>query len=155
MSEDRIAKLELVTSRLMRRAHKKAVAMITPYPISNAVFGEDVKGSILRYMFPCDGKVNKGMIKLGSKVKKGIVSLVIQISNDNGSKSAGFTIDKKMIAVEPNIEVNAGDCLDITILSSEESIKEVWISFLWIPTTKDVEVKSFLIEELESDISEG
>ena len=44
-----------------------------------------------------------------------------------------------------------GDCLDISIRPVDESDKlnEVWVSFLWVPTIKDADIKHFLIEGLD------
>ena len=36
----------------------------------------------------------------------------------------------------------------------EEKIEEVWVSLLWTPTVKDIEVKSFLFDEIERDLLE-
>ena len=152
MDNKRIEQLELVTKRLMRRASKRAVALITPYPISNAVFGEKVEGPILRYMFPCDGIVTKGFVRLGAKPKKSI-SLEVKMFNDLNSAMKGFALERKSLSIEPNIPVKAGDCLEISLIANEEIVTEIWISFLWKPEMKDVEVKSYLIEELENDIS--
>jgi hypothetical protein len=153
--EERVKKLETITTRLMRRAHKHVVGLITPYPISNSVAGEKVEGVILRYMFPCNGTITKGMINLITKPKKW-VSINIKIFNDSTSSIKGFTVEKKSMTVEPNLPVKAGDCLELSLVTSPEDIvKEVWISFLWAPSMKDVTAKSFLISELENDILDG
>lgn len=145
---DRLDKLELITKRLMRRARKRATAIITPYPISNAAFGDNVKGSILRYMFPCDGVVTKGLIRFGAKPKKE-VSVEVKIFNEQISFSKGFAIEKKLFSITPDFEVKTGDCLDIILNPNEENVSEVWVAFLWKPTVADVEAKSFLIADLE------
>ena len=154
MDNKRVEDLEMITKRLMRRASKKSVALITPYPISSAVFGEDVKGVILRYMFPCDGIISKGMFRLGAKPKKEVLG-VAKIFNDEIQQSKGFTITKKSLKADLEIEIKSGDCLEVSITSVDEVLTEVWVAFLWKPTMSDVEVKSFLIEELENDISKA
>ena len=154
MDDKRIEHLETVTQRLMRRAGKKAAVLITPYPISNAVFGEKVEGPILRYMFPCDGIVTKGFVRLGKKPKKGVI-LGVKMFNESESASKGFSLDRKFLSIQPNLPVVAGDCLEISIdPDADEPVTEIWISFLWKPTVKDVEAKSYLIEELEHDLQE-
>jgi len=155
INETRISLIERIVERLARRARKKATGFITPYPISNAAFGSNVKGSVLRYMFPCEGIIVKGMVRLGSKLRGG-VKLTVYLFDDSGGTSRSFIIEKKTFLVEPNIDVNSGDCLDISIeaISPEEFITEAWISFLWIPTVKDVAVKSYLLSENENDLLE-
>jgi hypothetical protein len=154
MDNKRIEDLERVSERLMRRATKKHSAVIIPYPISNAVFGDDVQGVVLRYMFPCDGVISKGLFRLGAKPKKEVLG-VAKIFNDETQESKGFTINKKSLKVDLDIKVKSGDCLEVSISSVEDILTEVWIAFLWKPTMADVEVKSFLIEELENDLSKA
>lgn len=134
----------------MRRTNKVAKAFLSPYPISNAVFGDDVKGTILCYMFPCSGTISKGFVKFGTKPKESI-TVNVQISNDSGSSNVGFVLDKKLTIIEPELLVTAGDCLKISITPSDTvTITEVWISFLWNPCVEDTCVKDFLITELEA-----
>ena len=151
--EDRLKKLEIVTQRLMRRASKRIVGLITPYPISNSVIGDKVEGPILRYMFPCSGTITKAMMRLETKPKKW-VSINIKLFNEKGSIIKGFMVEKKLATISLDIEVDAGDCLETALVPSpEDLVKEVWISFLWSPAMKDVEAKSYLISELEDGIS--
>ena len=151
--EAKIKSLELITQRLMRRASKRTTALITPYPISNAVFGENVEGPILRYMFPCSGTITKGIVRLGNKPKESVV-LGIKMFNESNSASKGYALEKKNLSVELSLPVVAGDCLEVSIETEVEIVTEVWVSFLWRPNISDVEAKSYLVEELESDIQE-
>lgn len=138
----------------MRRAHKKITGIVTPYPISNAVIGDKVEGVILRYLFPCDGKITKGMFKLGDKPKKW-VSINVKLFNDQKHLIKGFMLEKKSIVVEPDLDILSGDCIEVSVVPHiDDIVKEVWVSMLWKPLIKDVEAKSFLITELENDISE-
>ena len=150
---EKIDRLEMIVNRLMRRASKRSFALITPYPISSASFGDDIKGSILRYMFPCDGIITKGFVRLGTKPKEG-VSIEVKMSNDAGSAVKGFTLDKRLLGIDPDLKVIAGDCLDISVISGTDPVKEIWVSFLWKPTVSDVEAKSYLIADLEKAIEE-
>ena len=152
MDNKRVEDLEMITKRLMRRVSKRVVVLITPYPISNAVFGEKVEGPILRYMFPCEGIITKGIVRLGVKPKSPII-LNIKMFNDSKSASKGFAVDKRSLSIEPDLPVVAGDCLEISLDPGVETVTEIWISFLWKPTVKDVEAKSYLMEEIEDDLS--
>jgi hypothetical protein len=156
--EERVAQLELITKRLMRRSHKVASSMITPYPISSAIFSDKVEGVILRYMFPCEGKISKGAIDLGKKPKDD-VKVTIDISGELGGTSKSFTVSKRRMIIEPDIEVKTFDQLTISISynfdKAENNLTEVWTSLLWVPSIKDVDVKSFLIDEIESSVLEG
>ena len=141
----------------MRRSRKTAKAIVTPYPISNAVIGSDLigkslEGVILRYMFPCEGKITKGYIRLDKKPRDG-VNIGVRIFNDESSESKGFTVEKKTLAINTDLDVKPGDCLEVTLTAIGESmVSEVWVSMLWVPISGDVQ--SFLIEELEKQIEE-
>lgn len=148
---ERIDYLELIVKRLLRRSSKRAIALITPYPISSASFGDDIKGSILRYMFPCDGIVTKGFIRLGEKPKE-FITVDVKMSNDAGAVSKEFVLDRRLLSIEPNLDVKAGDCLDISVIAGTSPVKEIWVSFLWRPSISDIEAKSYLIEDLEKNI---
>jgi len=153
MDNKRVEDLERITKRLMRRTGKTAAVLITPYPISNAVFGEKLSGPILRYMFPCDGIIVKGIVKFGTKPRT-LVTVGVRLFNDAKSASKGFTTDRKMTTIQPELLVTAGDCLEVSLEPGTETVTEIWISFLWRPAVKDVEAKSFLIEEMENDLQE-
>ena len=152
--EDRIKRLELITKRLARRERKHSIALITPFPISNAVFGDKVEGTVLRYMFPCEGTLTKGAIDFGKKPKSGI-SMKISLTGDIGGSSRTFVIDRKREVVDIDIPVTLFDRLTIDISYSfdkpEDNINEFWVSFLWVPTTSDIEIKRFLNKEIENE----
>lgn len=155
IDEKRIAFIERVVTRLARRTKAKTKAMITPYPISNAVFGKDVGGPVLRYMFPCTGTLTKGLIDIGKRFKEGAL-VAIDVRNVAHSTSREYIMDRDKFIAEPQIEVDSGDQLTVTVLpnNKEDKIEEVWISFLWIPSVEEVEIKSFLINELENGLLE-
>lgn len=152
INEKRIAFIERVVSRLARRSAKTAKAMITPYPISNSVIGEAVSGDILKYMFPCSGVIKKGAVVLGERPKEGAV-VGITIANDMGENYKSYVINRKNILVEPSLNVSAWDRLTVSISAIGESVvNEIWVSLLWVPDVKEVDVKTCLIEELEAEL---
>jgi len=152
MMEDRIKKLELLVRRLLRKERKKVQAIITPYPISNAVLGDDIKGHILRYMFPCEGTIIKGLIDVGKRLKEGAL-VEVRLGGEVLVNSKSYTMNGRKFLLSPELKTCSGDKLTISIKPvGKEIITEVWISFLWVPTMKDVEVKKFLIDSIEEDL---
>lgn len=155
--EDKLKRLEKITERLQRRQRTKNSAFITPFPISNAIFGEGIKGIILQYMFNCEGRITKGAIDLGKKPKQDIV-VKLELMNESGGESKVFVMTRKRLSTVIDIKVKEFDkitiSIDYTSAKPEDNITEVWSSFLWVPTTRDVDVKSFLISELENDLPE-
>jgi len=150
--ESRVKKLEMIIKRLARRSRKTTTAIITPYPISNAVFDDSINGSVLRYLFPCTGKISKALIIINNKLKEGAF-VEITIKDDVHTESKSFIITKKINLKHLDLEVDSGDMLNVSVKSvnEQESITEVWMSFLWIPSIKDVHMKNFLIDNLENE----
>ena len=150
--EQRIKKLETIVARLSRRQRKVASAIVSPYPISNCVAGEEVKGEVLRYMFACDGEISKGAVSLDAKPKSN-ASVTLTIESELGGSAKSYIVDKKNLVFEPNIKVKQFDKLTVTFYPTipEDKIKEVWVSLLWAPTVKDAKIKNFLIDELEKE----
>ena len=154
INEKRIAHIEHVILQLMRRSVRKTSALITPYPISSASFGDNVKGRILCYMFPCEGIITKGMISFGSRPLNG-ANLTISYHSRDYSASRTFTLHNIEDVVEPKVKVESGGKVIVEIFPKEGTIiKEVWISFLWTPSVREVEVKSYLIDELDHTVEE-
>lgn len=149
---ERVSKLETVVQRLAVRSRKNTSAIITPYPISNAIIGDDVRGVILRYMFPCEGAITRGSVRLGKKPKSG-VAVNLKVFNNNKSDARGFTVYTKTMSMEPSpkFEVSTGDCLEVSLtpLTEEDKVSELWVSFLWTPKVADTEIRQILIEDLE------
>jgi len=151
IDEKRISFIETVLQRLMRRAVKTASAMVTPYPISNCIAGEDVKGTVLKYMFSARGTVSKGLIRFDKKLKSGVI-VTVTLENDEGGQAKTFIANRNQLLIEPNLEVFSGDRLTVVVEpsdSSEGKLNEVWVAFLWIPHVGEAEVKSFLIDKLD------
>ncbi len=155
IDEKRISHIERIVARLTRRSRKHTSAIITPYPISHCAVGEDVKGEILRYMFCAEGQIVKGMLQLNAKPKQG-VKVTINVSNETEERERSYIMHKRTVTVEPNIPVSPGDKLIVSITpligdeEKKDKVSEIWVSFLWMPHTRDVEIKNFLIEEIEN-----
>jgi hypothetical protein len=151
--EKRLKFIERIISRLARRANKKATATITPYPISNAVFGVAINGVILRYMFPCSGKITKAFLRLGEKPKTSI-SLQVRVFNNYRSIEKSFIVSKMILSENMTFDILHGDCLEVSLVNNNtnNAITESWISLLWEPSVSDIVAKSFLINDLEESM---
>ena len=150
--EARIKKLEIVVKRLLRKSTKKRTsAMITPYPISNCIAGEDVSGTILKYMFAAKGTIGKGRIQFDKKLKSG-VRITVLLENELGGSSKSYIANRNVMLVEPNLEVFSGDRLTVSVnpVDPEDGVlNEVWVAFIWTPHVGEATVKSFLIDKLD------
>ena len=147
----KLNKLERIVGRLSRRSRKVAKAIVTPFPISNCSFGEDVKGDVLKYMFPTDGVITKGIVRFGNKLK-GQVEVTMTIESDSGIRSDTMKCDKVCKVINPDKGVLSGDRLTVSVSPIGEAIiKEVWISFLWTPVVCETSIKNYLIDELDKN----
>jgi len=151
IDEKRISFIEKVVTRLARRTKSRTSAMVTPYPISACVKG-NIKGNILRYMFPLDGTIDKAIISFDKKPKE-IIYVGAKVGGEGGISSKGFTLEKKHTSMTLPLQVKAGDKLSVNVdVSDNEVVDEIWIAFTWIPNVKDTKLKTMLIEELEKDL---
>lgn len=152
--EERIKKLEVITERLMRRANKFVYSAVAPYPISTAITDDEcVRGTVLRYMFPCEGHLSMSYVRFDKKPKNGI-NIDVKVFNDSGAGSKSFLLDKKHKSIDIDIPTKPGDCLEISVTptTDEDIVNELWLSILWTPSVKASEIKQFLISELEKSI---
>ena len=92
-------------------------------------------------------------MRLGERPKD-CVRIDVKIFGDALSESKGFILTKKILAINVDVDVKPGECLEVTLtpLTSESVVKEVWVSMLWAPNAANIE--SFLIEELEKNMKE-
>ncbi len=146
INQERIERIEKIVTRLAQGSRDSVSAIITPFPISNAVIGDDVGGVILRYIFPCKGKITKGYIKLDKKPRLG-TAINVKVFNELTSESRSIVINKRIYQAKTDLDVFPGDCLEVSV-ASEDDIKEVWISMLWTPDKSVTDIHSVLIEDL-------
>ena len=154
--EPRLDKIEKMITRLGRRAVKQTSALITPIPISNCVIGEEVKGDVLKYLFPCPGVINKGGIFISPKPKNG-ATIILTIENELGGSSKSYQITKQSSLLELNMEIITWDRLTVSFFvvnPVEDKITEVCAALLWTPTVKDATIKNYLIDSLDSGLDD-
>jgi len=147
-NEERLAKLEKVVKRLTLRQNKVATGLITPYPISATIEG-DVEGKVLAYPIPCKGVIKKGFVKFDSKPKC-LVDVRVEVESPEQLQSKTLVTERKANVKDLSIETEPGSEVVVTLsYRGDWKASKVSISLLWIPNVRDVEAKSFLIDELE------
>jgi hypothetical protein len=154
-TDDKVKKIEKLITHLARRSKKTKTAMVTPFPISSASFGDNITGPIIRYMFPCEGRITKAMVEFGAKPKKP-VTVEVDLRNNDDGESRIYFIDRRTTIVAPMIEVLGGDRLTVSVFpkddSEEAKVTECWIALLWTPDVSEVDIKNVLIEDLEESL---
>lgn len=147
--EERVKALEVVTKRLSRRSKKVASGMITPYPISSYTEGDNISGKVLAYVFPCDGQIKKGLVDFGRKLKTPVI-VSIEISDGQNTQMKSFPVERRLVLDDFTADVFTGSKIEVSIDAEDANIKNVSVAFLWVPTVRDVEVRAFLIDELDN-----
>ena len=138
--EVRLAKIETILPRLIRKTSAQTTKVITPsIPISYCTQGSDVRGPVLRYMFPCKGTVTKGLVWIKDYLPSGF-RLEILVENAQGGNKKDYVIPKSFV-VNVQMPVLAGDKLTISVTPLEKCITELWIAFLWVPQKDGIEMK--------------
>lgn len=148
IDEKRISFIEKIVSRLARRSRKVTRAMISPIPISVCALGEDISGNIMKALM-FEGKITKGIIKLAVVPKK---EVKVDIRIDGIGTTCYLTKAKQ--ALDLNLETIDGSILKVAVYPTdlEDKITEVLVSIFWTPSKSNIEVKSFLIDELEKPV---
>jgi hypothetical protein len=147
--EQRVAKLEKIVSRLMRREQKVAKAIIPPIPIGMAKSGDNVQGEIFSYMFPCNGTIAKAGIRLMEKPKGSVVVRVDLFDGVLGEQRE-FTVENKLTAIDLDVSVKAWDCLKVSVLANpEHPVTRIWATLLFRPEVKDSEAVNFILDEID------
>ena len=144
----RVSKIETILTRVSRRMNKTVTGLLTPYPISNYC-NEPVSDIVLRYMFPSNGKITVGAMYI-EDMPKGGVNIVLYVGDATGGGTKTYTIKRKDFKLAPNLPVSFGSRLTIGVkpVVEEEIVKGIWTSFMWVPDVKDVDVKTYLLDEL-------
>lgn len=135
--EQQVESIDLIFSRFLDKYNKttKVVpAVVLPYPVFSYCALPEANGTVFRYLFPCDGIVNKAFIHIEAFPKKGIVIEAELFSKYNNSRLS-FSVKKSPMSQEINTPVNAGDRL-IIICRSE--VSNIWIGMLWTANIKKV-----------------
>ncbi len=152
--EKRVDLIEKQILRLFRRRKKKTSIVAHPHTISIASFGEDVRGDILNYMFPCGGALSKCIVDVGKLKIDAVVR--IRIEKPLGYSAESYVIDKSTLIIPLDIKINSGDKLLVSVFpESEKNLTEAWVSLLWAPYLDEGQIKSFLIDDLLEDNIEG
>ena len=147
-TEKQIEHIDTILKRLLRKTHKTAAGIISPYPISSYV-QSPIGGVVLRYMFPAVGKITLGALFIETMPKSG-VDICATIYLEDAHKSEVFFTKKVSVLIKPDIDVVAGSRLVLSVRTKdEEDVYGIWTSLLWVPEVKDSITKQFLIDELD------
>ncbi len=132
----------------MTKRVKIITGVITPFPIT--AFMENTQdNNAIRYMFPMGGKITLGTAYFEDMPEIG-VDIHINIYRGDAVNSTVLFTNEKYFLIEPDTEVLAGDRLAVSIVPrGEADLNNIWLSFLWVPNTKDAEIKQFVLTELE------
>ena len=129
------------------RLHHSVVAAIPPIPIFEYADAPDDEGVILRKIFPGKGVITKGCLYIEEYVKEGPVNIRVQVEGAGGGNHAMFETKDKLVVVEPNLPVDAGSRLTLSVLEPE-NINGIWIAFMYEVGMQGAGKEMFVLDQL-------
>ena len=148
--EERVKKLEIQLTRLMRRSRKVSTIYTPPIPISFVAEINGLEGKVTDFFFPMAGKIGKIVVESPTRPKK-VIRLNLSLSYKGGGESKIFDIESKVFSTLLN--TNHVENTNIIIkVKSEEEISKISVGLIWYPDLKEHEAKNFLINELEKEV---
>ena len=145
--------IERILQSFQRRLSKTLVGMIPPIPVfgGREVIGSD--GVVFRVVLPAKGTITKAYLTIKDyKIAKEVTFNFTLARKAHGSFSE-FSTRLHYASHDPNIQVEAGDFLTLTV-KPPENVENVWVSFLYEIGLKDLKIEKFLIDELERLLDE-
>jgi len=131
-----------------KRLGKYVVGILPPIPIFEFVDSVPDDGVILRRMFPSDGAIPKGVMYVDEFTdKKQSLTVTVRVDGMLGGSDAKFETKQKMLIVEPNLPIKAGDRLTVSV-EPPELAHGIWLSFLYEVPFKSTVKERYLLDEL-------
>jgi len=148
-SDEKFASINQTFKHFSRRLHKTIVGVMPPSPIFNYVEEVPEDGILLRCILPGHGRIIRGCLCVEEYLDDKTVSFVAEVHGSSGMVSHVFDTRKKLLLVEPNLSVAAGDRL---VLRTEvpPRVRRVWSGFLFEFEIRDMAKEHYLIDQFES-----
>lgn len=154
-SEAKFASIERALQRISRRTTKKVGVDIPPIPVSCYMKEAEDDGTIMRYMFPSKGIVEKAIIwaeEFPEDLKR--IPLVLDISDYMGKTAKNLEITPTLNSFDVQMEVVAGSRFELRLTDPETKLFRIWASFLYQIEPKQAKLQEMLIEKVDQ-LSQG
>ena len=143
-------KLEQVEQKLIHLGSRASyvIGLAPKIPISNYVDKPEAEtGVIFRQLFPSNGTVNIGYMFIEELDTKADVNVTIKLDSQTGGSSIILPITKKSLVINPDIAIEAGQRLTISI-SPPDSCSKIWSGFVFEISEDQVVKEQKMTEQL-------
>ncbi|RLI52541.1 MAG: hypothetical protein DRP09_17695 [Candidatus Thorarchaeota archaeon] len=137
--EKRFKKIERLLRRYRKRLSRVASVAIPPLPIGGYYNSVDTDGVIMRFMFPCSGRIGKGYVMASDEAE-----LSIMLDSVAGGSSVSIKVSRGLRMFDAGLKVDGGTILTV---KSDKQIEGVWIGFLF-HTTEGINIEKRLVTDL-------
>jgi len=145
---DKIDSIDRHLDNLYKRAGKYVVGALPPVPVFDYVTAPELEtGVVLRRLFPGPGMISKGAMFIEEYLDKGEATITVEVFGPLGGSNVKLPTRQQMITVTPNLPVDAGFRLVVSI-DPPGLVKGVWTSFLLEVGWRQCKTEKFLLEEL-------
>jgi hypothetical protein len=145
--EDRFHSVDRVLQHFSKRLHKTVVGVIPPTLTYNYVDTVPEDGIILRAILPA-GRLVLGFMFVEEYEGKDAVNFIAKLEGPKSSQSKVFETRKRLVTIEPDMEVSLGDRLTFQVVERER-VRKIWIGFLFHVQERYQIHETFMIDKLE------
>jgi len=148
--KERLDSTERYLQHIKRRLVSKVGAAVPPVPVSDFCEAPEEDGTIMRYMFPSQGRVRTAAVFIDnweSESKR--IGIVADVANQTGSFQRSFELKNQVNIFEAGLEVVAGSRLQLRLSDPSEKVFQIWIAFVYSLTPHNSDIHKILVDELE------
>lgn len=136
-----------ILTRFQRKLRKVVVGLAPAVPIYAYCLEVPPDGTLLRYMFPVQGRILKVMVRVvGAKTDKPILIRVELMGSPKG-QYAEFVLKRELTSLLLDFPVEEGDRLIVS--TPETSFAGIELSALFVSSVRVGDVHKVMVEELE------
>jgi len=145
---EKFTSIEGILNAYRRHLNRYVIGALPPIPVFDFISRPDENGVILRRMFPGKGVISKGAMYIEEYTDPGKdIKINVRADGPLGGQDVKFTTHQQMVTINPNLVVDVGYRITISV-DPTDSIKNIWISFLYEVGFKEMVKEKFLLDEL-------
>jgi len=156
-TEEKLAHLEKVMTRMMGRSAPAIYGFIPPVMVSGYV-DEPQDWGIAKFLIPAQGTIIKVCLAVTSYDSKEPANFIIRAANAKGAYKTSFKTRKPVLIEEVEIKVEAGDTVVFEVEKNKEGkfpVHGIWYSILYEISIDMRRKQEFLISKIEELEDEG
>jgi hypothetical protein len=152
-AQERLDNAERFLQHMKRRMNKKVGVSIPPVPVSEFCFQPESDGTLMRYMFPSNGRIESAAIyaeNWPSDQKR--VSLTADIATENDAFQKFFDLKPIVNVFQVEMDVEPGARFELKLSDPSVEISRIWLAFLYRVDPSKAHLHQILVEKLEENL---